>query len=224
MKKYFAWTKNITKKMVLIWAISFVGVLTIVFGSVALGLGLNRVNYGSEINYDNVFGIRYMNENQNKFIHKNSADSDLHENTMREILNLLAAGGRTNKLANLFRSTSDDTVSVNTSDWVWSGAFENAFPTNAMVIEFATPQYRITSNTERTQFALENAIAGSNVNNVHAIYIPLDRTQNKFQEQVWYFQLTPTTGNSVELSRKLTTMGNYHKLGNYVGERFIVSP
>ena len=226
MKKVFTWTKNITPKMIAVWAVSFVFLLAVIFGSISLGLGLKSVTYGAVIDDKAVMYIEYRNDINTEIYNRNDKqlhrwDEPLHSAPMHEILSRLERGGKTNKLANLFRSNPKQEVLNNTMDNRFTSTFTSNYSNNSIRIYFATPQYNIESTGSRTQFNLTTT-ASANSDQVHEILIPLDRTQNRFQEQTWYLVTYDSNkyppGQSLTIVNKITTYGNYHKLGKYVRE------
>ena len=223
--KLLTWTKNITTKMVVIWAVSFTLLLVVVFGSISLGLGLSRVTYGATIDNQKIMYIEYRNDVNMEIWGRNEKQLDAeslftqHTNPMQEILNLLERGSRTNKLSNLFRGGPSQEVVSNNLDNRFTATFINSFSNNSVVIYFATPQYSVETTASRTQFRLTETATVNN-EQIHAIFIPLDRTQNRFQRQTWYLlTLDPNNyppGQSLTISNRITTYGNYHRLGNFV--------
>ena len=214
------WTKKITKRMIIIWAVSFVAFLVISFGTASAILAATPKSYSNPISYANVFSIQYLNENHSKELFNKKEIQ--HSKPMQDILGHLQNGGKTNAFANMFRGNPHQTVGSNNTDTV--SAFRNTYSKNAIIIWFSIPQYSVQS-ISRTEYNLAEASASTTnaSQNVHAILIPLDNTSNKFQEQVWYLVTTDRTKTStLYMSNKITTYGNYYKLGNYVKDLYIL--
>lgn len=207
--------------MVIIWAVTFTAFLVLGFGTASVVLVAIPKSYSQYINYANVYSIEYLNENHSKPKELFDKREKNHDEPMKEMLNLLSKGGKTNALTNLFRGNPSTTIENNNSDTVYVSTFRNTYSKNAIIIWFKAPQYSV-QNVTSTQFKLGNPInsTSNDVKNVYAIFIPLDNTENKFQQQTWFLTTTDRNKaysiNSLSMSNKITTHGNYHKLGNYV--------
>ena len=215
-----AWMKNITRRMIVIWSVSFVAFLVIGFGTVALSLGLSPVAYSPIIDSNKVWAIQYMNEQHSKQLF--NKDDIRHNKPMNDILRLLNNGGKTNQLENLFRGNPEMIVENNTSsspNIQLTSTFSSVYSKNAIIINFSTPQYNVDGRREDTRFNL-TTYPTANSDPVYRIMIPLDNASNEFQKQTWYLlTFDPTTfsaGQSLSISKRITTYGNYHELGNYI--------
>ena len=220
------WWKNITKQMVVIWAVSFVGLMVVVFGSISLGLGVSRISYGPHhmIAHNNIFYIEYMNEHHRKELIRSTGEP-LHEEPINGIMNHLRDGSRTNRLSDLFRGNPDRySVENNNTNTLYLNTFRSTYANNAIIIWLVRPQHAV-ATTSRTQFALTTNTEDNRDTQVHAIVIPLDRTQDRFQEQTWFLLTRDpnrhATSGALIMANKITTHGNYHALGKYVNDLFV---
>ena len=214
------WMKNITKKMAIIWAVSFAAFLIVAFGTTCIVLVAIPAKYGAAINYNNVFYIEYMNETHRKALFDKS--NALHSKPMQDILNRLSDGSKTNKLTNLFRGNPEQEVEAHTVLTISS--LQNTYANNAIIIWFTDPQYSVESTSSSTKYRLSHAAANTS-SQVHAILIPLDKTGNRFQQQTWYLLTNnPNEFKSesyMTIATKINAWGNYNKLGQYVDDLYV---
>ena len=224
----FNWATKITKKMVFVWAISCTAILMVIFGTISIVLVTIPVTYGTAIDYDKVFYVEYRNENNRALYGKDekqlyTTSGDLHTVPIRDLLDLLEKSGKSNRLANLFRGNPTEKVENNNTDNLYTSTFTTNFSTNALVISFTEPQYGISPTDSRTVFKLTDPDTSGDL--VYSIYIPLDRVSDTFCEQTWYLVTTSTSktsgGSPQSISKKITTYGNYYKLGKYVQELLV---
>ncbi|MDR0462495.1 MAG: hypothetical protein LBG88_04185 [Christensenellaceae bacterium] len=212
------WMKNVTRRMVIIWAVSFLGFLVFGFGTVAIVMVAIPKNYGISINYDNVFMVEYKNEKHTKqlFLKEDS----LHAEPMKDILKRLSNGGKTNALTNLFRGADSQVIETNNTNTIYTSTFENTYAQNAIIIRFQTPQHSLES-ISRTEYKLASAEANA-TRRIFEIMIPLDNVDNRFQSQTWYLITSDpnksSSGSSMSISTKISTYGNYSKLWAYVND------
>jgi len=216
--------KNITPRMMIIWAISFTAFLLVAFGTATITMVAIPKTYGASVDLDNnVFTIRYMNEhtNANPSFQRHGrpllAVDDAHYGAMQEIMRLLESGGKTNALSNLFRGNPKQVVENTNMQAGHTSTFENSFATNAIVIEFGRPQHSV-EPISRTTFRL--MAAGEGERDIFSIMIPLDNISNRFQPQTWYLvsqnRRGMSSGSLLDISCKISTYGNYSKLWEFV--------
>jgi hypothetical protein len=218
------WVRKITKKMIIIWTVCFCAFLVIAVGTVALIFGNLPLRYGKDIDYNKIFSIEYLNSNQRKQLF--DKDSVIHDKPMRDIVKYLKQGGQTNKLTNFFTVAQAETVENNNTSTVYTTTFLNTYSKNALIISFSSPQYSVISvEDSATEFKLVTTDTAGAVNPVHAIYIPLDRTEDKLQAQSWFLlTYNPNSfaaNQSLTISKRYATYGNYHKLGEYVENLYV---
>jgi len=214
MPKFF----KMSPKAIIIWAVSFIGVLVIGFGTPVTVMALIKKNYGIELNAANIVRITYMNENGNKELF-NKADTR-HANAMNEIVKKLNEARQSNQLMNLFRGRPVDyTIEGNTTRISYNEDFKSKYANNGLQIWFSTPMYHITqSETQRYAYELN---PGDGEGGIWGIFIPLDNTENRMRQQTWFLLTTErdlVTGTYISIPNKITTWGNYKKLWNYVNE------
>jgi len=213
--------KNITPKMVIIWAISFVLLLTIGFGTTAGILASIKKTYGVAINADYVLRIEFQNESGRTEI--SIGASEIQDNVRENIVNMLNNGRRTNKLMDIFRgSPSSYSVQPNTTSIRYNSGFSSEYSGNALIIWFATPQFHISGSTRNNTLGLGNGRGTVTSQEIHTIMIPLNKTSNKTQEQTWYFANVAfgsvTSPNFIMIPNTLTYQANYSGLWNYINE------
>lgn len=221
-------TIKITRRMFVIWAVSFVAILVVGFGSVALGLNLSRYSFGKAVNFNNVFYIDYMNQQDVNGKKGNQLTSVLptQKNAMETILSSLNKSGRTNKLEQLFKTTDEHVTYTSSGDYTQTSKF-TASNSQYFIIRFNKPQFSIADTDTRNRYEMVDA-NDENANSsrlVYEILIPLDRTENKFQKQFWYLVTQDYsklvgggTTTSRTISHKFVTYGNYYELGNEIRE------
>jgi len=221
------WVKNITVKMVVVWAVCFVAFLVVAFGSVALGLGVSKVTYGANqlINKDNIFYVEYRNENHTKQLL--NIDETMHAQPIGQMLDHLRDGGKTNKLANLFRGnpTRYTVGNNNVTDSLYMSSFTHKYSQNSIIIWLVAPQHSIEANAAKTSFSLKASTQDSNATQIYAICIPLDNIENRFQEQTWFLLTrnpnTISIYGALTMANVVTTHGNYYQLGKFVNDLYV---
>jgi hypothetical protein len=210
--------KNMSKRAIIIWVVSFVGVLVIGFGTPMAVMAMIKKNYGIELNYDNIVRIVYMNEQSGKELF-NKADAR-HANAMREIVTRLNKARQTNQLMNFFRGRPESySVGQNTTRINYNEDFKSKYESGGLMIWFHTPMYHVTqSTTQRYAYDLN---PGDGEGGVWGIFIPLDNVEDRMQEQTWFLLTTErdiVTGTYISIPNKVSTWGNYKKLWDYVNE------
>ena len=210
--------KNITPRMMIIWAVSFITLLIVGFGTTAIVMVSIPKTYGMSIRMSDVFYIDYRNSSHQKTLFE--VGDDLHSRPMNAILNRLASGGRTNQLAHLFRSRPEQIVGNNTANPVQVSTFMTIYSTNSVIIWFKTPRYAVVPiANSNTNFRI---VAANGTNDVYGILIPLDNVSNRFQEQTWF--LITNNPNRIsnighlDISYRVTAWGNYSRLWSYIDD------
>jgi len=209
--------QNMTRKMYIIWALSAVGLIVAIFGITSITMVAIPKTYGASIDLSNVRAVRYLNDNTSGSFRRGkpliAGVETFYDDARKEIVNLLARGGKTNTLSNLFRGNPKQVVENNNTETVFTSTFETNYSKNAIEIEFAKPQYSI-REINRTTFEL--LPAGQGDRDIYSIMIPLDNVGNRFQTQTWYLvsqnRTQTSAGSSLSISNKFTTYGNYKKL------------
>ena len=203
--------------MVIIWSISFAVFLVVTFGATSVIMVSIPRTYGASIDYDKVLFVKYMNANHERGKQLFDKGDELHSGPMKDILRLLSSAGKTNTLSNLFRGSPGQKVENNNSNTVYTTTFENTYSKNALFIEFGNTQHSVQA-TSRTTFKL---VAANGDREVWGIMIPLDRINNSFQSQTWYLitsNRNQSSGDSLSISNKISTYGNYNKLWKYIND------
>ena len=214
--------QNVTRKMVITWAVAFVGILLFGFGTPALVLHLIKDNHNPPIiSANNILRIEYSNPhilNDKEELFNGSGERYASQRaSINNIANLLASGGTTTRLNNFFSGRSRD-FSIEESN-LFSSTFESTYAGGFIIIWFRVPQHSITGTTS---FTLTSASTNPNSrDNVLALYIPLNRANDRFQEQTWYIarenpQGNPPQNTTYRLNRKISLHGNYSELWDYV--------
>ncbi|MCL2228396.1 MAG: hypothetical protein FWC00_01040 [Firmicutes bacterium] len=223
-ERIFGFTKNITPRMAIIWAVSFVVFLIVGFGTASIVMVAIPRNFGHEILKEDVFMITYRNANANSPGEMISANDSthLHYAPMAEVLNLLHRGSRTNVLADVFRGRPRGSTGWNNGFVQCGTSFESSFAQNSIVIEFARPVFRISPVPDsRTEFEFLHNDEGERLvsdMDVFRIYIPL--REGGFGAQRWYLATTNPNavggGTSFSLRHVVTVYGNYTRLWDFV--------
>lgn len=211
---------NLTPKMIIIWAVCFVGLISITGGTIVTVTYLIPREHGIKINNSNVFMMEYRNSlsaNEIKTTELFNQTIIQHEAPRKKILRELTNGGKTNLFEDFFRGMPTQTlIEANNTDTTYTSIFSNTFAENSLVIWFAKPQYNVGKSTTK----LNHGIDQRNQNNVYGLFIPLDKTSDRFQEQIWYIATMNQYGKdnyySIALPYKITTHGNYSKLWNFI--------
>ena len=215
---------NITRKMVLVWAVLFVSLLVIGFGTASLVLVSQRKLYGASVGFYNIHRIYYANETHpnGRELFREAVDAE-HSESIQEILRLLHHGHRTNNLSNLFRGNPVQQVQTSTTVR-YTSTFRSQYSGRFIAIQFAQPKFGV-QTISRTEFSLVDvaptATASSTLRIVYGIFIPLNNSADRFQSQTWHLmtQSPMSTGApSLHISHFLSTYGNYHRLWNFVRE------
>jgi len=221
MIKKLKFMQNLTRRMMVIWAISFAAFIVIGFGAVSLTMMAIPKTYGASIDMNHIFTIRYMNDSTENFKHGKPLikREETHNAAMKDILRLLSNGSKTNAFANVFRGNPKQVVENNTTNTVFTSTFESTYAKNALIIEFGKPQHSI-EPTSRTTYKIMKE--GQGERDIHAIMIPLDNAGNRFQAQTWYLitqnRFTTSAGTSLSIANKISTYGNYYKLWDYIND------
>jgi len=215
--------KNLTPKMLIIWAVSFVGAVVIIFGSIVTTLALVPKRYGIELKYDDISIIEYMNESQTKQLF--AKEDEKHAQPMKEIIGRLEKGRKSNQLMNLFRGKPKQYLadSNNVSGIDFNINFTSNYAKNGLMIYFSRPQYHISAGVGTYDVLAGRGETGNN--DIHAIYIPLDKTSNRVQEQTWFLVTTnmaTATSVYIPIPNKLTFMANYSHLWEYINGQIIL--
>jgi hypothetical protein len=204
--------------MVIIWAVSFVALLTVAFGTIITVLCLNHKQYGIKSAASNVEMVTYYNANTTNHHGQllNVSTSPNQAKAVSTILSLLDKGGKTNKFKELFRGNPGQTLAKNNTSVGTVSTFETTYAKNAIKIRFNETKVQHYIVERDGKYALSTKNEGI-ATPIYEILIPLDKNSNRFQEQIWYINTnSPISLYGTNLSYKLTTYGNYHKLWEYV--------
>ena len=218
--------KRITPKMVIIWAVCFVGLVTIGLSTTVLVMINKKVEYGLPLAYSNVERIVYMNQTHSKELF--NRDEPQHDRAMSRIINQVNRAGTTNSLANMLRGNPDKyTIESNNITRIrYITNFRTSYSKNGLMIWFAEPQYRVQQvGTNRNSFEIIPA-EGIMTDAVYGIFIPLDNVENQFMEQTWFLVTTDITSSTsvdyVSILYKITFQANYSNLWTFVNGRNVL--
>lgn len=218
-----------TPKMFWIWAVSFVLLLVVGFGTTFGIMAAIPKRYGVQINYDNVQTIYYMNDGHQKLLWNKSEPN--HAEVMHNILDKMEKSRKTNRLAHMFRgSPKQYEVTGNTTRTNIDSTFKSTYAQNGLMIWFYDAQYYVVSNSRYAYEIHEgNGKDVLDAKGVWGIFIPLDNTDNTFAVQTWYLATAkenPKVTNTtyVSINNLLTFRANYSKLWDYVGGLGDVQP
>lgn len=204
--------------MVIIWAVSFVCALVVIFGTTVSVLASIPKRYGLALNYDNVVMIEYMNSTNKKQLF--SKDDARHAEPMREIMKRLDQSRKSNKLMDIFRGTpATHTAEYNDIHGIdYNVNFTSTYAKGGLAIWFAKPEYNVTQD-EQYNYIIKRGSTGVQLQDVYGIYIPLNKTLNTMQDQTWFLVTTDTSLASttyIGLPTKVTYLANYSRLWEYV--------
>jgi len=213
-----SWISNITRRMVVIWAVSFVAVVALLFGIFATTMALIRVDFGKQeaSNLDNTLFITFMNENGATQL--SNWNFSVHRTPAEAILNKLSTSGRSNQLTSLFRAQDQHVTNTFTTTTGLASQHSRA----GIQIRFRSPAFTVVNTDSAIRWQLQPRTEENRAQGlaVHEIFIPLNRAENRFQEQSWYLLTrnpnTASGGTSLTITHRLVTYGNYHALGNFI--------
>jgi len=221
--------QNPKAKMFFIWFVSFLGVTVFSLSTASIVLACIPKKYGIEFNYDNITSITYMNERQvdgnDKPVSKMlfNRDEEKHTIPMQEICKRLNKSRKSNMFMNIMRGNPDAvTLELNNTKINYNTDFKREYAQNGLEIWFATPTHFIHKSLTGSTSTLTTQ--GTKDEAIHGIFIPLDNTENKMQEQTLYLitaELASTQGTYINIPNKITTLANYHKVWEYVNDLFI---
>jgi len=224
---------NITRKMVVTWAVLFVGLLVLGFGMASIVLGVQHKVYGAPINFGNIQMIEFKNQyhpSGDWIAPRHNQANHLHTIISRDIMTYLNRGRRTTRLSNLFRGNPEQQVLNNATGADNTFSFDSNYSGRALIIRFNQPQHGVWDiGGNRREFELvdlpvaaDSNIPVHHVRNVYEIRIPMNRTTNSFQSQTWYLvtqnPMEVTAGSSLHISHIISTYGNYHRLWRFIND------
>ena len=216
-------TKRERIKMAVTWAVSFVLLLAVGFGTTAGILASIPKRFALSIDKSKVIAVTYLNENShasgNQKIQGEGrllmpASDQTQAGVVTDIITALNKSMKTNRLAHMFRGSPDDAVETNVSGSKapYRESFLSNYNANGIIIDFLDAQFHVVKHESPT-VTYEIVAGASEVNPIYSIWIPLDKHENKFQEQTWYFYDKPKMNQSgATLPFRMKTYGNYYAL------------
>lgn len=205
------WTKRIL--------ISSLALVLLAIGTSALVLGLMPVTYHLNLNSANIKDITINTGSETTVLRFDDRQNGFisNANAKDEILRLLARGGRTNELSNVFRS-----VSENNTVRRYPTNTHTIARTNFIQIAFDTTQFAVTGNhtagwrlVELNRPGIQNP---ASTTHVRQIFIPLESLTQGFGESNWFLSTAEDGQTFVEF--QLTTHGNFRYLTQFLYENF----